>query len=418
MARDLELSRNTVTAALDELIAEGWAEARRGSGVYVLQDKRERKRETADEPADGPMTLPFDVGPPGLDMFPIDAWRRIQARRWAAMPPADLREGASAGFSDLRTTIANHAWVAHGVPCTPDQVIVTQGVRSGLDLVLRCLTRAGDQVWLETPGYFGFRALVEGAGRRAVDVPVDSRGLDVGAGRVMAPNAPLAVVTPQVQMPTCIRLDDDRRQELLTWASENGSWIFEDDYDAEFRFDEDPRPPLAAYPGAERVIYAHSFNKTLFPALRIGFLILPPGLTALFIAKRKHADGYPSVPDQMVLRDFMEAGQLDSHVRACRVAYEERKAVMYEWVEGLLAPWMRFERHPSGLQIVAWLRGDLDPHDLKARAAAEDIELTTVDRYFPSAVGDRRLLFGFAGYPPRQLIKSARALVAILKKAG
>jgi GntR family transcriptional regulator/MocR family aminotransferase len=416
MAQDLGVSRNTVTATLDELIADGWVEARRGSGVYVLHETRAEQPEAVDAPTDEPFTRPFEIDPPGLDIFPLEAWRRIQARRWADMPRMDLREGASAGYSGLRRTIADHVWVAHGVSCTPEQIIVTQGARSGLDLVLRCLTEPGDDVWLEKPGYFGFRSIMDAAGRRPVYAPVDAEGLDVAAARALSPGARLAVVTPQSQMPTCMRMSEERRQALLDWAAETGGWIFEDDYDAEFRFDKGRALPLAGQPGADRVIYAHSFNKTLFPALRIGFLVVPPGLTDLFVEKRRHADGYPSVPDQMVLRDFIEAGWLDTHVRACRAAYRQRKDVMYETVEPMLRRWLRFEDHPSGLHIVAWLDPAVSPAALRDRALSVGIHLTPMDDYYPEPAGDPRLVLGFAGFTPDRLIAGARKLLAILSE--
>lgn len=416
ISQDLGVSRNTVTAALDELIADGWVEARRGSGVYVLHERLLEQPEVRAAPADGPLNLPFEVGPPGLDLFPLDVWRRIQERRWSAMPSSDLREGASAGYSALRQTIANHMWIARGVPCTADQIIVTQSVRTGLDLVLRSLTRPCDEVWLESPGFFGFPPLVQAAGRRPVFIPVDAEGLDVAKGRALSPNARLAVVTAQSQMPTCVRMSEERRTALLAWAAETDAWIVEDDYEAEFRFDDGQSPPLAAHPQAQRVIYAHSFNKTLFPALRIGFLVVPPGLAKHFIEVRQSTDGHPSVTDQMVLRDFMEAGWLDTHVRACRAAYRQRREVMYSTLEPMLAHWMRFERHPSGLQIIAWLDAAIAPREFQMRAKSVGIELTTMDMYYPEPVGDPRLLLAFAGYPPRQLIDAGKKLVSLLKE--
>ncbi|HZV85262.1 MAG TPA: PLP-dependent aminotransferase family protein [Brevundimonas sp.] len=295
MAHDLGISRNTVTATLDELIADGWIEARWGSGVYVLSERRAHPADASSDPLpDGPDIIPFDIYAPGLDFFPLDAWRRIQARRWSTMSPADLRDGAGAGYSALRRTIADHMWVARGVSCTPDQVIVTHSVTEGVDLVLRRLTRPGDEIWVENPGLLGYHHMFRAAGRRPVAVPVDGDGLDVRTARALSPNARAAVVSPQSQFPTCVTLSEERRSELLAWARENEAWIIEDDYDSEFRLDEGQPVPLAARAGVDRVIYAYSFSKALFPGLRVAFLVLPPGVSAPVIDLLRHTEGYPA----------------------------------------------------------------------------------------------------------------------------
>lgn len=418
LAEDLSISRNTVTAALDQLAADGWVETRRGSGVYVSQVALATKTVTAGRAVlpDGPDMLPFDVGPPGLDFFPIDAWRRIQARRWASMPRSAMREGASAGYSGLRQTIAEHMWIARGLPCSPDQVFITHSVRSGLDLAIRVLTKPGDEVWIEDPGYFGTRALIEAGHLRAVPVKVDDQGLDISAGRLAAPHARLAVVTPQCHFPTGVSLSKSRRAELLDWASEADAWVIEDDYDAEFRFDPEPSVPLATDPGGERAIYVHSFNKSLFPALRMGLLIVPRSLVEAFSELRGRIDGYPSVPAQMVLRDFIEEGWLDTHLRNCRAAYRERRSVMLERVEPRLLPWLRFEPHRAGLHMVANLVPSLDPQDLASRAREQGIELTPMARLSTRPLEERRLLLGFAGYTPSQLLRATDKLQMLLEQ--
>lgn len=418
LSLDLGISRNTVTATLDQLAADGWVSARRGSGVFVSAVGPSQGEVPGDRPAptDAPEILPFDVGPPGLDIFPLDAWRRVQARRWSTMSRASLREGHSAGFSELRKSIADHMWIARGVPCSPDQVIVTHSVEGGIDLVIRALTKPGDEVWIENPGYFGSRFQLGAAGLQLAMIPVDGEGLDVAAGERVAPAARFALVTPQCQFPTCVSLSPQRRADLLAWAHRAGSWIVEDDYDAEFRFDQSLPTPLIAQAGGDRVIYANSFNKVLFPALRVGYLIVPPDLADTFARVRRYVDGHPAVPNQMVLRDFIEEGWLDTHMRNCRAAYEERRAVMFDRVEPRLAPWFRFERHAAGLHIVAELDRRLDPVKLQTLARANGIELTPMAMFLADEAPDTRLLLGFAGYPPAQLIRAADRLAALLER--
>ncbi|MBU1538166.1 MAG: PLP-dependent aminotransferase family protein [Alphaproteobacteria bacterium] len=418
LSEDLGISRNTVTATLEQLAADGWVEARRGSGVYVSRVvvPGEHKATHHAVLRDGPDMLPFDVGPPGLDFFPLDAWRRIQARRWGAMSRSAMREGASAGYSELRRTIAEHMWIARGLPCTPDQVFITQSIRTGLDLVLRALAKPGDDVWIEDPGYFGSKALIEAAHLRPIPVPVDEQGLDVAAGRLASPGARMALVTPQCQFPTCVSLSTSRRTALLEWAKQANAWIFEDDYDAEYRFDQEASLPLAAEPGGERVIYAHSFNKSLFPALRMGFLIVPTALVETLALLRSRIDGYPSVPNQMVLCDFIEEGWLDTHLRSCRVAYRERRAVMFDEVAPRLAPWLHFEPNAAGLHVVARLEPSLDPQELVLRAREKGIELTPMAMLSEQPHRERGILLGFAGYTPSQLVRAADKLAALISQ--
>lgn len=413
------MSRNTVTAALDQLTADGWVETRRGSGVYVARppDPVGAARPAREKPDDEPDSVPFDVEPPGLDLFPIEAWRRIQSRRWAALGRSALRQGLSPGHSGLRRTIAEHLWLARGVPCEPEQVFITQSARTGLGLAVRALTRPGDGAWVEDPAYIGSKALLRAEGLRVDAIPVDDQGFDVSQARARAPGATLALVTPQCQFPTCVAMSEDRRAGLLDWAREEDGWIVEDDYDAEYRFDGPPATPLVAGPGGDRVVYVHSYNKTLFPALRIGFLVAPPNLVDRFTAVRREFDDHPNVPTQMVLRDFIEEGWLDTHLRATRAAYAERRQTMIERVAPLLAPWLTFDVAASGLHLMATPRADLEPRAIQALAKAVGVDLTLASVLSELPATERRLLFGFAAFSPQRLQRAGARLRDALQQA-
>lgn len=415
LAEDLGVSRNTVTTALEQLAADGWIDLRRGSGAYVARPPDPVAPPAPTDSADDePECLPFEVGPPGLDLFPLEAWRRIQARRWASLDRSALRQGRSAGYSELRRTIAEHLWLARGVPCSPDQIFITQSVRSGLGLAVRALTRPGDRAWVEDPAYMGSKSLMRAEGLDVHASPVDAEGFDCARASDAAPGARLALVTPQCQFPTGVTMSEARRASLLDWARSEDGWIVEDDYDSEYRFDGQSVSPLAGENG-DRVVYIHSFNKTLFPALRIGFLVAPKALVGQFAAVRREFDDHPNVPAQMVLRDFIEEGWLDTHLRATRAAYAERRRVMIERVAPMLERWLDVDMTSSGLHLLARPKNDGDPALIQQAAQAQGVTLTLARILSETPERERRILLGFAPYSPASLVRAGERLHAAMQ---
>jgi Aminotransferase class I and II len=249
---------------------------------------------------DGP-PRPFRIGTPGVDLFPVRVWSRLASRRLRSVTAGQLDYGDSAGLRGLREAIAEHVKTARGTQCDADQVLVVAGAQQGLDLICRLLLDPGDPVWMEDPGYPGARSALEGAGARILPVRVDPDGLDVEAGVRTAGNARLAYVTPSHQYPLGVPMSLPRRLALLKWATAARAWVVEDDYDSEFRYGARPIPCLHGLDVDGRVIYVGSFSKTLFPALRLGFVIVPPDLQDRVVAARSAADQHPPWLEQAVL---------------------------------------------------------------------------------------------------------------------
>lgn len=232
----------------------------------------------------------FRIGTPGVDLFPVALWWRLASRRLRAITPTQLDYGEPAGLRALREAIADHVQTARGTRFSADQVLIVAGAQQGLELISRVLLDPGDRVWMEEPGYPGARSALLGAGARIVPVPVDAEGLAVETGARGAGDARLAYVTPSHQYPLGVPMSLPRRLALLRWASRAGAWVIEDDYDSQFRYGARPVPCLHGLDVDGRVIYVGSFSKTLFPALRLGFLVVPPDLQDGLQAARAAAD--------------------------------------------------------------------------------------------------------------------------------
>jgi GntR family transcriptional regulator / MocR family aminotransferase len=297
--------------------------------MATTRRSRDRERIPLDPPAGTRRREPslhFRMGLPALDAFPRKLWTRLTARCTRGATPHDLGRLEGAGLKALRHRIAFYLRIARGVACTPEQIIVTTGYQGALALIAQTLLRPGDAVWVEDPGYFLARRALALAGARLIGVPVDGNGLDVAAARRRAERARLAVVTPCHQFPLGVTLPIARRLALLDWASEAGAWIVEDDYDSEFRYRGRPLPALKSIDTRDRVIYAGTFSKVLFPALRVGYLVVPEMLMKRFATAC--AALHPAPPDlvQTVVAAFIEDGHFARHIRKMRQLYAERSA--------------------------------------------------------------------------------------------
>ena len=263
------------------------------------------------------------MGTPAVDVFPVALWSRLVNRRLRTVTSAQLDYGDTAGLRALREAIADHVQTARGTRCRAEQVMIVAGAQQGFELVCRLLLDPGDRVWMEEPGYPGARSALRAAGARIVPVPVDAEGLDVDTGPARRRRAP-RLCTPSHQYPLGVPMSLTRRLALLDWARAAKAWVIEDDYDSEFRYGARPIPCLHGLDVDGRVIYVGSFSKTLFPALRLGFVIVPTDLRERLVAARAAADQHPPTLDQAVLADFIVEGHFARHLRRMRVVYQER----------------------------------------------------------------------------------------------
>ena len=416
LARALGISRNSVVAAYERLNADGWTQSRRGSGIRVsdvvpvLQSKTRMER--GDAIKDAPEPIPFDFVP-ALDLFPIDRWRSLQAKCWRNLPASALREGYVAGWPALREAIASHVAATRGCRCGPHQVFVTTGARAAVDLTMRALGLAGTTAWVEDPGYFAARGSLRANQVRIVPVPVDDDGMRIEDGIAAAPDARFAIVTPATQFPLAVEMSQARRSALLDWAARAASWIVEDDYDADFVTGGRAAAPLAASANAGRVIYIASFNKSLFPALRIAYAIVPDGLIDKFIAAQGANDGSSNVPNQIVLSEFINRGFLDEHLILSRKEFARRRSAMAKAIENDLAEYLSLKPGNSGTHFVANV---LEHGEMQFVRIAQScgVELTPM-RLFSELVDlPPAVLMGFTAFEPPAIAAAARRLRAAL----
>jgi GntR family transcriptional regulator/MocR family aminotransferase len=405
LAADLKVSRNTVLSVLAQLTSEGLVETRLGSGTYVAEGIAPQKR-LAPAPEETDTLLPLNVGA-AVDLFPMAAWSKLQAKRWRKLPPTALGEGDAAGWHGLRALIAQRLGALRGVDCEARQVVIVPSAQVAVELAARALAAPNEVAWVEDPGYWRGRDAVKNAGLRPAPCSVDGEGFDVTRARAQV-GARLAVVTPARQFPTGVAMSAVRRAALIAWARGSEGWIVEDDYESEFCFDGRPPRALAAE-APERVVYVSSFSPVLFPAMRVAYLVAPAAVADKFVALRARSDRMMNTPLQIVLQDFMEGGGLAAHVRACREIYAERRAVLLAALQARLDAEIRAPA--IGLHLVALLRDG--ESDLALQSAATNLGVVTsalsAHALLPTQPG---LFLGFAAYKPSEIERAVERLAA------
>jgi GntR family transcriptional regulator/MocR family aminotransferase len=292
---------------------------------------------------------------PAVDAFPFKLWKKLWLESWRELTAEQLGYGAALGYWPLREAIATYLQAARGLRCTAEQVIITNGAQQALSLSALLLLNKGDQAWVENPSFNGIKAVLRSASARIVPISVDEDGLVVGEALARAPRARLVFISPSHQFPLGVTMSLTRRLKLLQWAQESDAWILEDDYDSEFRYAAYPLTALQGLDTRGRVIYIGTFSKVLFPALRIGYMVVPSGLIEAFRAARAHADRGSTLLEQLVLARFVAEGHLARHIRRMRSLYAKRQAVFVEAVQTHLQGWLDVQPNDTGLHLVAWL---------------------------------------------------------------
>jgi len=407
LAAELGVARGTIEAAYGQLIGEGYFASRGQAGTVVspsLPPHRPSRREPqrhSDRPVPDALAQPgepplMQLGIPALDAFPRKLWSRLAARRARAMSGADMLYGDPCGYPPLREAIAAYLQVSRGVPCHASQVLVTGGYRASLALVARTLLKNGERVWIEDPGFPPTQEVLRATGHRAVPVPVDEEGLVVERGLRKAPQARMAVVTPSHQAPLGVSMTLARRLQLLGWASKAGAWIVEDDYDGEYRYAGAPLPALKSLDGHDRVLYAGSFSKVLFPGLALGYLVVPESLCARFEeAARACSNGSPQ-STQAVVTDFMREGHFPRHLKKMRLLYARRRAMLVAALQNAFVDAVRIDLRNGGMHLIARFDGRTeDDATLAKRAQQAGLNCQPLSARGVSRPGAQGLLMGF-----------------------
>lgn len=385
MAQELGVARATVENAYGELVAQGWLERRGQAGTFVSPSATataSRADLASSRPQGAPM--PFQMGLPALDAFPRALWARLMGRRLRLQTRYDLVMPEATGESTLRQAIADYLRFSRSIDCQPEQIFIAAGFQAAMRLVVRTLAKPGDGIWLEDPGYRYVRPVFADAGMVLHPVPVDDEGMQIGYGLDNYPQARFALLTPAHQSPLGVALSLARRHQLLDWASARQSWVIEDDYDSEFRYHGKPLPPVKSLDGPERVIYAGTFSKSMFPALRTAWLVVPQQQIAAFTRQTRHLPCTVPVLIQQTIADFLREGHFWRHLKKMRHCYSERRV----WLENALSK-EGFEVVPQegGIQLVMRVQGDDRERVAKARAAGLAVQALSDWRITPEGAG-------------------------------
>lgn len=440
LAVELGVSRIPVLNAYAQLLAEGYFESRAGAGTFVSSSlpeqipARAQTNLTVPKARNGSRSISrrsallprfkgvpwlygrgaFSVGQLALEHFPFNLWTGLTVRHSRRASTRSLHFSDPMGSLDFRETLAEYLRTSRAVNCDGEQIMVVSGSQQALEISARVLLDAGDRVWLEEPGYRLTQQVVALAGCRVVTVPVDEEGLDVTAGVAKCPNARAAFVSPSHQFPLGATISASRRLQLLTWAHQANAWIVEDDYDSEYRYKGMPIASLQGLDRNARVIYIGTFSKTLFPSLRMGYVVIPRDLVERFAAVRHAMDIYPASLYQAVLRDFIAEGHFARYVRRTRVSYDERRRSLVEALSAEFGSRIEILGSEAGTHLVAIPGPGINDREIAVKAARENLWLWPLSPCYLGKSKRNGFVLGFGGTPPRAFPKAVRHLAGLL----
>jgi GntR family transcriptional regulator / MocR family aminotransferase len=440
LALELGISRMPVLNAYAQLLAEGYFESRVGSGTVVSRSLPERIVKT--EPAAVPSTRPsqqrrpvskrcsnlssaqafyssrgvgpFNVSQIGLDCFPLPLWNSLVTRHARNTPVKSLDYGDPMGFEELRERIAEYLRISRGVRCDARQIMIVSGSQQGLEITTRVLLDPGDAVWMEEPGYRFARSVFAFSGCLAVPVKVDAEGLDVTAGAKKCGGARAVLVTPSHQYPLGVTMSASRRLQLLDWAESNGSWIIEDDYDSEYRYEGMPVASLQGLDRNSRVVYIGTFSKVLFPSLRLGYVVIPEDLIERFLAARFALDIGPATFHQAVLADFIGEGHFARHIRRMRLVYAERRNALIENLRDHFGSAAEMMGADAGMHLSVVLKGVSD-RELSLRGARENLRLLPLSPFYVGKTAQQGLVLGFGSTSVQEIPTAVHKLRTLVR---
>lgn len=446
LAQSLGIARNTVTHVYEQLAAEGYTDSRQGSGTFVTASLPDAHlhairpafpavggavgallSERGERIVSGASAVPYQrgafmPGEPDVEEFPHRKFGRILASLWRNPEPEWLGYSYGGGLPALRQALAQHLAMTRSIDCEPEQILITEGSHQAIDLATRILGSPGDVAWIENPSYWGARTIFEANGLRAVSVPVDQEGMCLSSAHALAPPR-FIFVTPSHQYPLGAVMSLARRRQLLAIARQAGSWIIEDDYDSEFRFSGHPISSLQGLEPDAPVVYIGTFSKTMYPGLRVGYLVLPKALTSAFQAA--HAELYREghLVTHAALAAFISQGHYAAHIRRMRLIYGRRRAMLVNVIERRLGPdWLHRDDSDAGLHIVLNLPDGIDDRDVVRAAGRRGILTRALSRYYSGDTERRHgLLLGYGCVAEREIVASFELLLSglqeVLKRA-
>ncbi len=439
LARDLNLSRNTVLSTFEGLLAEGYILARAGSGTFVAHAAAAPKghvRRSADPakasapPArtkaaaelsrrgarlahfEGGRRLeiqPLSGSEADFTLFPMKQWQRLQSRRLRQGNLELLDYASKGGYLPLRRAIADYVRTSRAVRVEVEQVVLTAGTQHSLDLCAQLLADVGDTVWMEEPGYWGARCIFESCDLRIEPVAVDAEGMNPAAApRGSRPR--LIYLTPSNQYPMGVAMSLARRRALLQIAARERAWIIEDDYDSELRYSGRPLASLQGLDAEQRVVYLGTFSKVLFPGIKIGYMVVPAALAEPFRNALYDLQRPGQLTVQAALSDFIERGYFVTHIRRLRQAYAERREVLVNALSASLGKSAQIVSQAAGLHLIVRVPDACDDRRLAALAAEQGTTVRALSDYFIGPPTARGLVVGFGYTPPEKLADRGRML--------
>ena len=412
LAKDLRLGRNTVIAAYDQLALEGYLRMRQGTPPLVMDlpthggtAGRPRVEAGSQISARGRIMLaqPYHHGKPGLlafhpglpdpGNFPFNTWSKLLNRRAKLARHELFGTYHVAGYPPLCEAIARYLTASRGVNCTAAQIVVTNGAQSAFDLLARILIDPGDTVWMEEPGYYGACAAFLSAGAKLAALQVSDQGWGLDP-----PATPprLIFVTPSCHHPLGVTMPMEQRLNLIAMAGRWNSWIIEDDYDSEYRFQGQPIPALQGIDASARVVYVGTFAKVLFPAMRLGFMVVPEAIRDGIVAALSATGQFAPLLTQAALADFINEGHLTLHLRRMRRLYAVRRQYFIELCDEYLGEWLSLRRTESGIQLVGLFHADLDDCGIAAAAGKHGVNVSPLSIQYRHDRTRRGLVMGFA----------------------
>lgn len=437
LAASLKIARNTVLFAYEQLVAEGCLVAdRQGTRVAALAVRPVVQPATDDAPvaplrlseraaaalqpaaASEAAALPFAPGVPDYGAFPFRSWRACLERAWSDAGWRQLGYAEHGGDPALREAVAAHLTSVRGLPVEPAQIVITSGTQAALDLCARLLGDHGDTVWVENPGYLAARVAFGLAGLRVHDVPVDAEGLSPSGDDWRDHPPRLIMVTPSHQYPTGRVMSLPRRLALIEQARRCGSWIVEDDYDSEFRRAGPAPPALFGLQPDAPVVYAGTFSKTLYPGLRLGYLVLPRTIAADFAHAAALATRAGQGVEQRALADFMRRGYYTGHLRRMRVHYAARQVALRAALKEAFGPRVELSGGDAGLHLVMWLPDGIRDTEVVKRAAQLGLGVRALRSYARPPMSCNGLVLGYGNLEEGMLPESMRRLVMAVQAGG
>jgi GntR family transcriptional regulator/MocR family aminotransferase len=439
LAEHLHVSRTVVVLAYEQLLAEGFVRGRRGSGTYVAEGlgsgrpssrggrvkvrlsrfgrsvlEASPKIEVPSRRATTPR-FDFAYGRSDIELFPFEMWRRMLLRHARKAPVRELDYAPAAGSMALREAVAVHLRRARAVTCDPSQVIIVNGSQQGLDLIARVLIERGDRVAVENPCYQGTREVLRHVGARLLPIPVDVDGLDPAT---LPENARVAFVTPSHQFPTGAILPLARRLALLDWARRADALVVEDDYDGEFRYEDQPLQSLQGLDGDGRVIYLGTFSRTVFPALRIGYLVVPKSLVGAFTAAKWLCDRHTATLEQETLAEFITSGLYERHLRRVRRRNASRRKVLLESVDKYLGSRVQVTGHGAGAHVVLWPTKRMTEAAVIEAAAARGVGVYGISPYYLAQPSRSGFMLGYSRMKEADIREGIRRLSQVLYRGN